>query len=116
MYYHNSLSFNTNNTCASWKVIKEILAKSPKSSFNNSPPFIETKTAKVESPLEIAHTFNNYFSTVGVTLANAIKNKDKTSYLTYLDNKVSSSVSKPTHLCGSIRNIKLSKYKNLNWT
>ena len=89
MYYHDSLSFNTSNTYATWKGIKEIFAKSPKSLFNNPPPFIETKTAKVESPQEIAHTFNCYFSTVGITLANAIKNKDKTGYLTYLDNKVS---------------------------
>ena len=92
MYYHDFLSFNTNNTYATWKVIKEILAKSTKSSFNNPPPFIETKTAKVESSQEIAHTFNDYFSTVGITLANTIKNKDKTGYLTYLDNKVSSSL------------------------
>ena len=89
MYYHDSLSFNNSNTYATWKGIKEIFAKSPKSSFNNPPPFIETKTAKVESSQEIAHTFNCYFSTVGITLVNAIKNKDKTGYLTYLDNKVS---------------------------
>ena len=30
MYYHDSLSFNTNNTYATWEVIKEILAKSTK--------------------------------------------------------------------------------------
>ena len=69
MYYHDSLSFNTNNTYATWKVIKEILVKSPKSVFNNLPPFIETRTAKVESSQEIAHTFNDYFSIVGITLA-----------------------------------------------
>ena len=53
-------------------------------------PFYETDTAKVESSQEIAHTFKYYFSIVGITLANAIKNRDKTGYLTYLDNKVSS--------------------------
>ena len=92
MYYRDSLSFNTNNTYATCKEIKKIFAKSPKSSSKNPPPFIETKTAKVESPQEIAHTFNDYFSTVGITLDNVIKNKDKTGCLTYLDNKMSSSL------------------------
>ena len=91
LHYQNILNDVKHDSCGTWRVIKELLAASPKRSLNHSISLLETDGENLSNAEDIANTLNNYFSTIGEKLAKTIKKHDLLSYTHYLMTRISSS-------------------------
>ena len=91
LHYQNILNDVKHDSCGTWRVIKELLAASPKRSPNHSISLLETDGENLSNAKDIANTLNNYFSTIGEKLAKTIKKHDLLSYTHYLMTRISSS-------------------------
>ena len=72
-YYETLIKENNNNPSGLWKTLNELTSRGTHSSSPASviPEGVEHKTSKT-----IASLFNNFFTNVGISLANAIKKKN----------------------------------------
>ena len=91
LHYQNVLSDVKHDSCGTWRVIKELLAASPKRSLNHSISFLVTDDENLSNAEDIANTLNNYFSTIGEKVAENIEKHDLLSHTHFLKNKISSS-------------------------
>ena len=91
LHYQNALDDAKHDSCGTWRVIKELLAASPKRSLNLSISLLETYDENLSNAEDIANTLNNYFSTIGEKLAKNIKKLDIHSYTHILKNRISCS-------------------------
>ena len=69
-YYIHYFNINENNIKETWKGIKQLITL--KQTKNSIPISLEVGGFKLSNSQAIANAFNNYFSTVGSSLANSI--------------------------------------------
>ena len=83
-YYENQLVKHKQNSRMVWRTINELLNK-PKKNTKLSQSFVETCSSNIiDDPQKIANHFNNYFTNVGLNLANKIKQNNNNSFVNYL--------------------------------
>ena len=73
-YFVNSFEINKSNSKETWNLINQLSSRSSKKSVNISE--IKTGTNVINTPTELAETFNLHFSTVGKKLAAEIPNEN----------------------------------------
>ena len=71
-YYENLIKENNKNPSGLWKTLNEITSRSKPSS---APSSIISNGIEHKDTKSIASLFNNFFTNIGITLANAIKQK-----------------------------------------
>ena len=71
MYYKNQFDLASNNMKRSWSLIREVLG-SPKK-CQKLPGYFSKGTQKLTTPKDIAHGFNEFFSTIGSDLDSKLK-------------------------------------------
>jgi len=81
-YYYQQFKHCDHNIKATWKVINELIGNDPPS-HDLAPTPLCIDNTQFTNPNDIANKFNDYFSNVGVTLANKIPQAPK-SYCDYL--------------------------------
>ena len=89
-YYNNEFEKYQNDIRKCWQTINCILNRDRNS--NNFPSYIKVDGKKVTSHQDIVDNFNNYFTSVGESLAAKIP-RAKKSYDTYLKDTIASSFS-----------------------
>ena len=82
LHYNNQFKQNSDNIKATWKTIKDILHKNRKSNHNPST-FID-KEQEFTTPQSIADGLNNFFTSVGLDLANSINTEGMPDFSSYL--------------------------------
>ena len=78
-YYNEYFLINSNNIKNTWKGIKSIIAMNDKN--NEVPKIIKSNESYLTDPLDIANTFNDFFSSV----ASKIQSKISFSYKSFSD-------------------------------
>ena len=73
-YFVNNFEINKSNSKETWNLINQLSSRSSKKSVNISE--IKTGTNVINTPTELAETFNLHFSTVGKKLAAEIPNEN----------------------------------------
>ena len=82
-YYENELRSYNGNLKLTWNLLRNLTNKKGTSS-NICNTFNLNETTKVTNPLDIVNHFNDFFATIGSTLANAIPQHPNSSYMNYL--------------------------------
>ena len=75
-YYENLIKENKNNPSGPWKTLNELTSRNIKSS---APSSIITVGVEYKNTKSMSSLFNNFFTSIGITLANAIKQKCRQS-------------------------------------
>ena len=68
-YYKNVLQDNERDPCKTWQIINELTTRKTHSS---SVKEIKLDNNSIRDPFELSSVFNNYFSSIGLTLINDI--------------------------------------------
>ena len=89
-YYDNEFTKYRNNLKKSWQTINEILNRDRKNT--QSPSFILVNNTKITNKQKMADHFNNYFASIGESLAKKIPNASK-SFDSYLQQRILTSFS-----------------------
>ena len=89
-YYDNEFSKHANDIKNTWATINKIIHRKRKT--NNSPSHILSNNKKINNSREIVDTLNEYFSSIGGSLASQIKQPQK-RYSDYLKQNITSSFS-----------------------
>ena len=89
LHYQDALNDVKHDSCGTWRVIKKLLAASPKRSLNHSTSFLETDGENLSNAVDIANTLNNYFSAIREKLAKNINKHGILSYTHFLKNRIS---------------------------
>lgn len=106
-YYSNLLNENRNNQRETWKTINEIIGRG--NLQGNSQFRIDHDGELIDTDLKVAECFNDYFSSIGQSLANDIQ-KSHVKFTSFLTKPVSTSMfASPTN-CIEISSI-ISKLK-----
>ena len=84
-HYNNEFSKYSDNVKKSWQTINEILNRDRKS--DQFPSYIVINNNKISNKQEIADNFNDYFASIGETLANKIP-QSKHSHEKYLSDRI----------------------------
>ena len=71
-YYENLLKENKNNPSGLWKTLNELISRNIKSS---APSSIITDGIEHKNTKSMSSLFNKFFTSIGITLANTIKQK-----------------------------------------
>ena len=71
-YYKTQLLENKNNPKGIWKLLKKLIPRKTKS----PPSIMESEGQQTPSPTSIANRFNQYFSTIGSKLCNALSRRE----------------------------------------
>ena len=79
-YYENLIDEHNNNPPGLWKTLNELTSRNSQSS---APSTIISNGVEYKNTKSIAFLFNNFFTNVGITLANAIKQKHTRSKLSF---------------------------------
>ena len=90
MYYNNEFTKYKDNIKKSWQTINEILNRDRKST--QSPAYIIVNNNRISDKQQMADHFNNYFASIGETLANYIPRSDN-SFDKYLQDRILTSFS-----------------------
>ena len=72
-YYQSILNYNKNNIKETWKVLNSIIQRKRS---NNCQTSFKLGDTVIDDPQIICETFNDYFSNIGITLANKIPTSD----------------------------------------
>ena len=78
--YQDALNDVKYDSCGTWKVIKELLAASPKRSLSHSIFPLETDGENLSNVQDIADTLTYYFYTIGEKLSKNLEKHDIFSY------------------------------------
>ena len=109
-YYRQFFDTHKSNLKKTWEGIKSIINHKSKTGINISSVIKDKKC--IDEPIEIANTFNEYFSTIPETIAKKII-PSKTKFTDYLTNRNPSSIflvpTTPEEVTDIISNIKLDK-------
>ena len=89
LYYQSELN-SSNNNSQIWRVIKSLL--SSQSAFSSYPHALNLGNILSTNPALISEKFNNHFSEIGKSLAKKINSSNSKVHLSYLNDRVSSSL------------------------
>ena len=74
-YFANNFEVNKSNSKETWNLINQLCSRSSGKNLVNISE-IKTGTSVVNTPTELAETFNTHFSTIGKNLAAEIPNEN----------------------------------------
>ena len=77
-YFTSKMEKSGEDSQKTWKVINELLGKTPKSTFKSPKTLVSDENCVIDNPKEIVEKFNDYFSKVGPNLAEKIPQTNKT--------------------------------------
>ena len=88
-YYFNKFQHYKTDMKKTWKQINEIMQKKKKTP--DLPKYFLDNNKVITENIDIANCFNNFFSNIGPTLANAISSPPNKSFRDYLTPSITSS-------------------------
>ena len=111
MYYETAISERKNNPTELGKLIHSVISNKS-SSKKRSISKINVDHLVIDDPPKMSNLFNDYFTKIGHTIANAIDNTDNVKFTSYLKNSVPQTIVLTPPLPTEILNIIKSLYPN----
>ncbi len=84
-YYSQQINENKNNIRKTWNILKQALGKQTK--LSNFPKVFTINNNLISDKQEIADSFNDYFSTIGIITGEKVKHANK-HFIDYLKNPI----------------------------